>query len=196
MRWAWSAPRRPPAACRRADLCAPNVRDRSSGLRPPAGGSDLSAAAVSDADLRSLDDDRNGPLPFRELEHIVELRGIVDHVAVAHLVPLLLVRLTGGRGVGSGVLTENAHDVGHALLPVCPRYFPSVGCILALAHASINSAATFNSRREADTDAPAHEAGSQESSRQEIARGGKRGEPWRTRTSDPLIKSQLLYQLS
>ena len=27
-------------------------------------------------------------------------------------------------------------------------------------------------------------------------RSKRRGEPWRTRTSDPLIKSQLLYQLS
>ena len=28
------------------------------------------------------------------------------------------------------------------------------------------------------------------------ARLGLNGEPWRARTSDPLIKSQLLYQLS
>jgi hypothetical protein len=30
----------------------------------------------------------------------------------------------------------------------------------------------------------------------QLAIGNKNGEPWRARTSDPLIKSQLLYQLS
>ena len=31
-----------------------------------------------------------------------------------------LVRLTGGRGVRSGVFSEDAHDVGHGFLPVDP----------------------------------------------------------------------------
>ena len=91
-------------------------------VRPPAGESDLSAAAVSDADFPPFNDDRDCSLPLRVLQHLVELRLIDGHVVVLHLVPLGLIRLTGGRGVWSGVFSEDAHDVGHYSLPEDPAF--------------------------------------------------------------------------
>jgi len=66
---------------------------RGSGRRPE--GSDASAAAVADAHLPPLDDDRNGPAPLGELEHLVEERLVFQDVMVLDLVPLILVSLTG-----------------------------------------------------------------------------------------------------
>ncbi len=91
-------------------------------VRPPAGELDLSAAAVTDADLGPLDDDRDRSLPLRVLQHLVELRLVDGHVVVLHLVLSGLVRLTGGRGVRSGVFSEDAHDVGHYSLPDDPAF--------------------------------------------------------------------------
>ncbi len=86
-----------------------------SGRRPEE--SDSSASAVADADLRSFDDDGNRAFPLRDLQHLIEPRAILDHVVILDLVSLGLVRLTGGRGIGSGVLSKDAYDVGHGRLP-------------------------------------------------------------------------------
>src|SRR5438477_7860430 len=86
---------------------------RAAAFRPPAGCSDASAAAVSDADLSLLDDDRDGPAPLGPLQHLVEKRLVLENVVVLDFVPLFLVGLTGCGGVGSGVLAEDPHRPGH-----------------------------------------------------------------------------------
>src|SRR5437870_4609000 len=82
-----------------------------SGRRPE--GSDASAAAVADADLLALDDDRHRSTALRDRQHLVEERLVVQDVVVLDLEALVSISLTGRGGIGSGVLAEYLHALGH-----------------------------------------------------------------------------------
>ena len=74
-----------------------------------------SASSVADRDLVALHDDRNLPLPFRVLEHVIELRGILPDVVILRFIT---EGLTGLLGVRSAGLPVDDH--------FCPHVRPSV----------------------------------------------------------------------
>ena len=74
---------------------------------------DASGAAEPDRDLIAVHDHRYGAAPLAEPEHALELGRVFLDVDVLerHVPPIKI--LTGGLGVGSGVLAE---DVDHTVI--------------------------------------------------------------------------------
>src|SRR5262245_30837476 len=78
-------------------------------LRRPRRRLDASRAPVADRHLPRLVDDRDGAASAGKLQHLRDARVVLADVDVLDLEPLLRVRLTGARGVGSRVLSEDPH---------------------------------------------------------------------------------------
>jgi len=76
---------------------------------------DLSATSIkSDEDLAAIDDHRDSSPAFGILKHLLHPGGVLGHVDVPEKRLAFAVVLTGGRGVGSGVLPKYQHRVCHA----------------------------------------------------------------------------------
>ena len=89
--------------------------DWGPGLNPPTGGgSHASAAAVeSDFDPAALHDHRDRAVTLRVTEHPGQRLAISRHVPVLNGHLPLAVLLTGGGGIGSGVLAEDENRIRH-----------------------------------------------------------------------------------
>src|ERR1051325_6582005 len=78
---------------------------------------DSSGAAKTDRDLVPVDDDRDGAPPLAELEHPLQLRGVLLDVDVGELDMPPCIVVTGGLRVGSGVLAEDLDHPSIVRLP-------------------------------------------------------------------------------
>jgi hypothetical protein len=83
------------------------TRRREGGPHGPR--SDASRAAEADSHRVILDDDRHAALTFGELQHPLEVGGVLLDLEVFERDMPPGVILTGGFGVGSGVLAEDEH---------------------------------------------------------------------------------------
>jgi hypothetical protein len=89
------------------------ARQRRTGL-------DLSATSIkSEDDLAAIDDHRDGASAFGILKHLPHSRGILGDVDVLEGDLPLAVVLTGGRGIGSGVLAKDQHFLSHPRTLLC-----------------------------------------------------------------------------
>ena len=97
---------------------------------------DASGAAETNRDACALDDHRNVAAALAELEHPLQVCGVLLHVdVVERYVPPFKI-LTGGEGVRSSILAENqrVRVLGHVDLPpyVAESRIPSYSEIRAL----------------------------------------------------------------
>jgi len=93
-----------------------------SGRRPEE--SDASTPAVADGDLVAFDDDRDPPASAGEFQHFFEEGCVADDITVEHFEAFGGVGLTGRRGVGSGILAEDANHAAHrdtSMMPMRPE---------------------------------------------------------------------------
>jgi len=75
---------------------------------------DLSAASIeSDGDLAAVHDHRDRPPALGVVKHLLHPRGVPGDVDVLEGDLPFAVLLTGGRGIGSGVLAEDQHSLSH-----------------------------------------------------------------------------------